>query len=89
MDDLDYLVNEDDDLILQRFCRLSELPNSAHAKDHVNFLSGDHQVHKVLIVCQSLCDNFCSKLPIPTLEQCFNLEYRKLQHCGLHLAISH
>jgi len=67
MDDLDYLVDEDYYLILQRFCRLSELPDPAHAKNHMNLLPWDHQVHEVLIVCQSLCDNFCSKFPISTL----------------------
>lgn len=68
MNDLDYLVNEDNNLVLERFRSLSELLDANNAEDHVHLLSRDHQVHEVFIVRQGLGHYLGPKFSKTSLE---------------------
>ena len=74
MDYLDYLIHEDNDLILQAFCGVSELSDSANRENNLYLLTWFCQVHTNIRLCQGSRDDRSTKLPKTSLQQCANFK---------------
>ena len=78
VDDSDYLVDEDDDLVLQSLRRIYELSDSTDRVDDFDFFAGKGQVHAIVCLSERLCNDRSSKLTEATLQKRTNLEYSLL-----------
>lgn len=79
------LVDEDDDLILQRFSCVDELPDPADRVDDLYLLSWQRQVHSNVSLRERFRNDASPEFTISSLQKRANLEYRLLEHFCLHL----
>ena len=69
MDDIDYGVDEDGNLLLQYLSHLGELPDRTDAEDDVHLAAWDGKLLEAVVVCQCSRYNLGTSLAEAFLEQ--------------------
>jgi len=85
VDNLDNFIDKNDNLILQTFCRLSELSDTTEAEDKLNPLSRRIKVQAWINLDQRVGDYASTQLAETSLQQGTDFKYCQLQHLRLHL----
>ena len=85
MDDFDDFVHENNNLILQTFCRLCELPDATETKHKLHSLALSVEVEAWVNLDQGSRNNAGTQFSETPLQQSAYLENCELQHLCFHL----